>query len=292
MTQTVYADLLFLINFSMDYLCLYICTGIMRRKRKLSKMIIASAIGGLYSIISIFLPAAIFISLIIDALVSVLMCAIVFAQKERKLSSTLLCTFLFVGISMMTGGCMTAIFNLLNRLDLPLEGIEEDGISAYMFAILAAVAGFISIRSGDLISRHSTAKECKLTIRYNDRELSLVALSDSGNLVKDPISGKYVIIIDRQEMSKLTDLSIFDSYTAGIVPDTPAASGLRLIPINTAGGRGLLCAAIPQKLSVEFTTKKNKMFKNDLDALIAPTDIGRSAKGCAAIVPAELLKDL
>ena len=34
MPQDVYVDLLFLINFSMDYLCLYICTKILHRKIK------------------------------------------------------------------------------------------------------------------------------------------------------------------------------------------------------------------------------------------------------------------
>ena len=115
MPQDVYADLLFLINFSMDYLCLYICAKIMRRKMRLPRMLIASIIGGIYSVVSLFIPSQSIISLIIDALVCIVMCAIVFSEPSRRAASTLLCSFLYVGISMMTGGCMTAIFNLLNR---------------------------------------------------------------------------------------------------------------------------------------------------------------------------------
>ena len=177
MTQDVYVDLLFLINFSMDYLCLYICAKVLHRKANLPKMLISSAIGGIYSVVSIFLSHLPAIELIIDALVCLIMCAIVFADKGRRISSTLLCAFLFVGISMMTGGCMTAVFNLLNRLDLPLDRIDGDGISTYMFALLALIAGIISLRSGQLISRRANVKECRLNLTIGEKSLILTAVS-------------------------------------------------------------------------------------------------------------------
>ena len=141
MVTDVYADLLFLINFSMDYLCLYICARVLHRKMSLVKMIIAASIGGIYSVISLLLGLGGILSLTVDVAVCVAMCAIVFAEKTQRVSSTLLCSFLFVGISMMTGGAMTAIFNLLNRLELPIDSVGEDGISPYLFAILAIISG-------------------------------------------------------------------------------------------------------------------------------------------------------
>ncbi len=290
MPQDVYVDLLFLINFSMDYLCLYICAKIMRRKMRLPRMLIASIIGGCYSVASLFLPTQSIISLIIDALVCVIMCAIVFSEPSRGFSSTLLCSFLFVGISMMTGGCMTAIFNLLNRLDLPLSGIESDGISTYLFAILAAAAGIISLCSGELISHRSAIKECKLTVTLGKNSLTLQALSDSGNLVKDPLSGKNVVIIDRHELSRLIAPAVFDDFASGRDNESHGLKGLRVIPINTAGGRGLLTACIPDNLEAEIVTKKGKSQTLQLDALIAPSDIKKSTEGYSAIVPSEILK--
>lgn len=289
MQQEVYADLLFLINFSMDYLCLYICVRILRRKMRLGRMLLAASIGGVYSVAALFLTVAAPLSLLIDVGVSLIMCAIVFSDKGRKFSSTLLCLFLFIGISMMTGGCMTAIFNLLNRLNLPLGDIETDGISTYLFAALAAIAGLISLGSGELISRRSAVKECLLTVTIDGKTLTLRALSDSGNLVKDALSGKAVILIDRAELSKITDLKQFDDFSRGIEPDPLKIRGLRLIPINTASGRGMLVAALPDKLTAEITTKKGSS-SIELDALIAPSDIQNSAAGYSAIIPAEILK--
>ena len=159
MQQDVYVDLLFLINFSMDYLCLYICSRVIHRRIYLYKMLIASAIGGIYSVISLFIISTPVIALVIDCAVCLLMCAIVFSQKGVSAPSVLLYSFLYVGISMMMGGCMTAIFNLLNKLDLPLENITADGISTYLFAILAAAAGFISLTSGQVIAKRSNIRE-------------------------------------------------------------------------------------------------------------------------------------
>ena len=291
MKQEVYIDLLFLINFSMDYLCLYICGKVLRKRLKLLRLISAAALGGAYSVISLFFPFSPTVNLILDALFCLVICAIAFAEKGRRLSSTLLCGCLFVGISMMTGGAMTAIFNLLNRLDLPLDSIDGDGISTYLFAIIAAVAGIITLRSGEIISRRSDIKECKLTVTISGKTASFFALSDSGNLVKDPLSGKNVILIDRSALSELTDVSVFDDFLQGQQPpDSSGVKGLRIVPIKTAGGSSFLAAANPDSLAAEVVTKRGKALSCELDALIAPSDIGKSAEGCRAIVPSQILK--
>ncbi len=291
MVQDIYIDLLFLINFSMDYLCLYVCAKVLHKKQKLLRMIIAAAVGGIYSVISVFLIFSAPVNLISDALFCLVISAIAFAEKGRRISSTLICGFLFVGISMMTGGAMTAIFNLLNRLDLPLDTIDGDGISTFLFAIIAAIAGIISLRSGELISHRSSVKECELTVTLAGRSVTVKALSDSGNLVRDPLSGKSIVLIDRNTLAGITDISVFDNFLLGEMPSQGIhIRGMRIIPINTASGRSSLCAAIPDKLCAKLTTKKNKTVTKELDALIAPSDIGKSADGCQAIIPSEILK--
>ena len=86
MTTEVYADLLFLINFSMDYLCLYICAHVLHRKIALLKMLIASSLGGIYSIVSLFYNTNTLVSIIIDLCVCLIMCSVAFARKEHTLS--------------------------------------------------------------------------------------------------------------------------------------------------------------------------------------------------------------
>jgi hypothetical protein len=196
---------------------------------------------------------------------------------------------------MMTGGCMTAIFNLLNKLNIPLDGISGDSISTYLFAIVAAVAGIIALRSGQAISKHASVKECKLTVTICSQSITLNALADSGNLVRDPISGKQVVLIDRSALSSLTDVAVYDDYLNGKVNSASKTGvqsprGLRLIPISTAGGKSMLAASVPDSLTVSFTDHRGKLISCTPDVLIAPSDINNSANGYKAIVPADILK--
>ena len=291
MEQDVYVDLLFLINFSMDYICLYACAKVLKRRLNFPRLIAAAALGGIYSVISVFLPLGAVAGTAADALFCLVICALAFSEKGRRLSSTLLCGFLFVGISMMMGGVMTAIFNALNRLNLPLDSIDGDGISTYLFAIIAAVAGIITLRSGAIISKRADIKECTLIVTVSGITQEIYALSDSGNLVKDPLSGKSVVLIDRAIMARLADVEIFDGFLRGEpVSDTNPIRGLRIVPINTASGRSALCAMPPDRLVARIVTKKNKAAEIELDALISPADIGKSAEGYGAVVPASIIK--
>ena len=296
MTNDVYVDILFLINFSMDYICLYITVKILHRKTKLWRMLLASAIGGAYSVAALFIASPPIWELIADGIVCIAICFAAFAQKGQRSLRLLLYSFLFFGISMMMGGCMTAIFNALSKLQLPLDSIPADDLSTYLFAILAAIAGIISLKSGQLISHTSAVKKCKLEIEFCNCKFEFDGLCDSGNLVKDPISHLPVIFVDRKKLENSLDLSFIDEYKNGrLLPDSPCKN-LRLIIINTAAGRSAAVAAAPQSIIITpdgaGSSKRSSSAPVVIDALISPTDISKSLDGYDAIVPSEIIKDI
>lgn len=290
--MTVYLDLLFLINFSMDYICLYICARVLKRRLPALKMVLSAMLGGAFSCASLFLPSSTFIELLLDLFVCFVMCAIVFYEKGRKKSSLFLCSFLYIGISMMSGGCMTAIFNLLNSLDLPLDKIGEDGISVYLFAALAIAAAIISLKSGEIISHHSSIGECKLTIELDGKKCEFLALVDSGNLVKDPISNKNVIFVDCEKLAQIVNIKILEDFSRGISIGDKSYKSMRLIQINSAGGVKLVTAFLPDNITIEVISDKSQKRQTyySPDALIAPIDLGQNADGYDAIVPKAIMK--
>ncbi len=290
MIQDVYVDLLFLINFSMDYICLFICSRVLHRKMIVWRMLLASAAGGLYSVISLFLPFHSWLELICDASVAFLLCLIAYSGNKRGLPSLFLSSFLFVGISMMMGGCMSAIFNLLNKLNLPLDAIREDSISTYFFAILALSAGLISLKSGQIISRRSAITECRLHVRFCEKNFSFLSLIDSGNLVRDPISGRAVIFLDRGVVESSLPLGFIDDFLNGRPQKNIVCKELRLISLHTASGTSLAVAAKPEKLTAEIEDKRGKTICLELDALISFTHLGKGSRGYTAIVPNEIIK--
>ena len=186
---------------------------------------------------------------------------------------------------------MTAIFNLLNRLELPIDSIGEDGISPYLFAILAIISAIITLRGSDILSRKSTVMTCTLKVKIKQKEATFKALSDSGNLARDPLGGKPIIIVDRNIFSEIADLSFFDELASGKTPQNLPYRNTRIIPIKTAVASSLLVAISPDKLTVElYDSKKKQTLSAEIDALVAPSELGEVGEGCNAIIPAEILK--
>ncbi len=291
MVQDVYIDILFLINFSMDYICLYICSKVLHRRMSPTRMILASILGGAWSAVSLFLPLSSMWELICDCTVGLLMCVAVYAERGRGLISLLSSSLLFVGISMMMGGSMTAIFNFLNKLELPISALAPDSISTYLFAILAAAGGVISLKSGQVISQRSNIKECRLTVIFCGVELQFSGFSDSGNLVRDPLSGKAIIFVDRSVIEKKLSLGFLDRFLQGELDADAPCKELRLISLKTAAGASLSVAARPESICASFENKRGRTVSANIDALISPAYIGNGAQGHTAIVPAEILKE-
>ena len=76
MEQIIYGDILFLVNFSMDFLALYITAKLMKLKFKLSRGLISASLGSTYGVISVCIPIEIVASFIITAGVGLAMCFI------------------------------------------------------------------------------------------------------------------------------------------------------------------------------------------------------------------------
>lgn len=81
-------------------------------------------------------------------------------------------------------------------------------------------------------------------VSYADQTLMLTALRDTGNSLRDPITGKQVLIISAdaaQKLTGLTEAALCDPVgTMGKLP------GLRLIPYQTVGNTGFMLA-LPMK---------------------------------------------
>ena len=272
----VYGDLLFLVNFSMDYLCAYLTASLLRRRAVPWRLLSASLLGGIYAVAALFLPLSHRAALAADIAVCVVMCAILFWESGAPLRFFGVACALFVGVSMAMGGMMTALFNLLNRLELP-EGLmgEADDLSAWMFALVAGVSTLAGLRGSHLLRRSAARRYARVTVVLGGRQIELQALLDSGNLCRDPISGKAVIFIDPQAARILIG--------EGEARDPEIARRFRLIPMETVSGRRLHKAYLPDRVIL-----KDSSGAHTVEALISPAETLRGAGGYQAIVSAEM----
>lgn len=285
MKQTVYVDLFFMINFSMDFLCFFLTSQILSSKLRTARTVLAAVIGGIYANLSLFLGVSGLWAVVIDIGVCALMCFVSFGKN----GSLVVHTAVYMLVSMTLGGFMTAMFTLLNRANLPLTEVEADGISAWVLVILAAISAVLTLGGGRFFRRRSAKKYARICVYLDGKHKRLDAFCDSGNLLRDPLSGKICILVNMRSLSDLLPRYLSASARSEDAvelckDDKDMARRIRLIPAHTAVGKGMLVALRMDKISIVESKGER-----EVDALLALCDSERFGEGCEALLPSELL---
>lgn len=275
MGQTVYLDLFFVINFSMDFLCFYLAGALLGSKLSALRMIFGAVLGGLYADISLFLPVEGLWELILHIAACLVMCVVVYGRR-----SVIAHTCVYIATSAVIGGFMTALFELLNTLDLPISEMQGDGISAWTLLFLAAISAVITLLGGRFFRRKSSAKYTDVKLEFQGKTETLRGFCDSGNLLCDPISGRPCIVANKSSLSRLLSNDILNCSAEDAQKlSSKYASRIRLIPAKTATGTGMLIAL---RLDAIYLDTRQ------VDALLALSELGEN-DGCQALVPCQLL---
>ncbi len=284
MEQVVYVDLFFIINFSMDFLCFFLEIQLLGNKFSLGRVVCASIFGGIYACVALFLPLDGVWEIALDCAVCALMCLIAFSGVSRLFGNTLL----YIAISAVLGGFMTAMFLLLNRLDLPLGDISGDGMSAYVLALLALVSALGTYLWGKVFRRRTSVRRTSVYIEVDGKSVTLEALCDSGNLLCEPISGKPCIVADAAALAPCLPTDIMKMTRSGGLDaqalTRASAKRVRLIPTASATGESILVALRPDRICL--CEGENR---REIDALIALSSLGKNADGASALVPTAVL---
>lgn len=288
MQTEVWGDLLFLINFSMDFLCLYLAARLLHRRLRPLPSLGAATLGGIYSVAALFIEADRPISLLLDAAVCALMCAIAFARRGRGWRQLMPEIGTYLAVSVALGGMMTVLFELLNRFKLP-RGSGGDNISAWLFLLLAVISGLAAWRGTGFLRGLRSRSFAEVEISFCGCSLTLHGVTDSGNLLHDPISGRAVIITDTHATLPLLPPGVREAVLSGrlerLEEVAPSCAGrLRLIPGATVAGSRLLVALVPDKMVLH--TGHGEV---EVTAIFAPAELPRLPDGCRAIIPGELI---
>lgn len=263
----VFGDLLFLINFSMDFLCFYFSCLLLHRRLPTLRACAASVLGGIYSVVSLFITASQGAALALDVLVLVVMCLIVYCSKKMTVGRIFKAILLYFFVSALLGGLMTALFSLFNRLEIFMGNVQmEEGINVWIFSLLA-IFGSVFTMKGARIFRSSAKREVVLEIVTERGTSRLRTLVDSGNLAVEPISEKAVVFATAESCANVLDDEFYSALSNdGNIENLPlsVASKIRFVPGKTIGGETLL-PAIKFK-NIRLISKKNE---KDLDVYVA-----------------------
>lgn len=282
MRTDVYVDLYFLVNASMDLLCLATTAAILHRPMRRWRLLVGAALGGVWSLTVLLGGLDGALGVLLDLLAAILLCAVAFSERGGSAKRLLQSAGAFALLSALMGGLMTVLYRFLNRLELPFEALQGDDLSAWMLALLAAVAGIVTLHGGRLLRRSVAVRDVLLEITVEGRSTRLHALVDTGDLLTDPLSGRSVVLVDPAALTSVLPPGLAEALAH---PDRAApqyARRLRLIPTHTATGDAMLVAFAPDRLVV--ITKKERSTVNDL---IAPVPLGDTAHGFDALIARE-----
>ena len=288
MEHIVYIDLYFMINFAMDFLCFYLTTGLLSLRRSLLRTLLASTFGAFYACVTLIVGVRGVYSILLDLAVCVCMCAIAY-YRPREARAVAVDALVYSALSILLGGAMTALFYFFNRIGLDrLLGSEEDadGISVWIFALMAVAGAIATAFGGKLIRKRATRRSCRVSITVGGWSVTLDGICDSGNLLREPISALPCIIVDPECLDKLIckgdARAIINRRIEGLSEDI--CRRVRVIPMRTVGGESVGYGIRADKVSLELGRETRSV-----EAFILAASEPISADGARALVPSELL---
>ena len=176
--MTVYLDIIFCENILMNYIILFATLVIIKIKNKRQKirLIISSIIGSAYAIIVYLNILQIYSNIIAKAVLSVVM---------------------------VFGGCTFALIYFAKPENVQIRNGVFVGTYPIKVAIIAGVVAFTITEIVFKINKgkfNTSNTYFDVELYYEEKRFKIKALLDSGNMLKDPISGMPVIIVEKEKM--------------------------------------------------------------------------------------------
>lgn len=238
--MTVYADILFIVNFYIDAMLLSAVRRFLKLPLSRLRWLLSALLGGLFGFAAL-LPQARGVPLFLlgTAQAFLLVCA-AFAPKRPVL--LMKATFLLL----LFGAALSGLLGLLQSF-LPMRGmVLRNGavyfdLSPLLLVVLTCMAYGILCLFDRLFRKTEPDRLCAaVTITLKEKSVALTARVDTGLTLHEPFSGLPVLLCERSAVSPLLPESF----------GTDSSLPFRLVPYSSVGGSGLLPAFRPDSASV------------------------------------------
>lgn len=254
----IFADVLFVINFSMDFLALFLTGKILSMPVKGKRLAAASALGALCAVLRTVFPGSGDVVRVVWTLgtfsVGAAMCLVAY---NGRLIRTLP---VFLAANLALGGLMSVLGRFMRGAGFGYSGTG----GASLFAFPAVVAGVVCVIYGRLRPRSAALREADVSITIDGRTKTFHMLVDSGNLLTEPLSGRAVILVSPEKMADILPEPL-KGLTVNDIPslDSASARRVRLIPAKGIGNAELLIGLVPDRIIIDG---------REIDAIAATAD--------------------
>lgn len=270
--MTIYIDVVLIENLMMNFIILLATGLILKEKIKNMRLLLASLLGAIYSVVSYTSILEIYSSIILKIILSIVMIYIAFnPQNIKKMWKALL---LFYLTSFVFGGAAFALIYIIKPQDILMKNGLFLGTYPLKTIILGAIVAFIIIMTAFTVVKSKITKKdmfCEVEIDINGEKIETIAMIDTGNLLKEPITNTPVIVVEHTLLYDCIPKEILnhlDELLGGEFENIPKEikeeyiAKLKLIPFSSLGKQngmllGIKAEAIKIKNIDKEETKEN-----------------------------------
>lgn len=236
MEQTIYIDVLVGLNLFINYFMLKAAAKYLAAVIKKKRLIAASGLGALFSLVILLPETGFFISLLMRLGMSIAIVLTAFGWHGIR--SLIRCTAAFYIIGFAFAGLMLVLWYLVAPQGMLMRNsIVYFDISPLLLVVFTVIS-YILISIAHRFTGRQMPKElnCRIVIRNNGCCCICSAKVDTGNSLREPFSGDPVVVV-------------YEKAVSSVMPP-PENSNIRLVPFSVVSGNGLLRAFRPERLTV------------------------------------------
>ncbi len=269
--MVVYADILIILNVIVDYFLLSITAKILKNGASVFRLISASVLGGVSSLIIFLPPIYPLLQMVANLAISALIAFTAFGFcTYKKFLKNIFC---FFAVSFLYAGGMLAIFSIGNFGGMVINNsVVYINISPFFLILFSAMSYIvILVLRGIFKKKSAVAERCSINIFLEKRNIEVDAIVDTGNSIEDSFGTGEVIIIDGD---------IFEAVFSDLGQEK-LRSRYRVLPCTTVSGGDLLEGYRCDKAQITYNNKVIELarpivamskvaFGSDYSAIINP----------------------
>lgn len=270
--MTIYVDIIIVENLIMNFIILYATGLILKIKVSVLRLLLASFIGAIYVAMQYISNINLFSNIFIKIILSIIIIKIAFhPQNIKKMFKQLI---LFYLTTFTFGGVATYLIYVLKPQKIVIKNGMYVGTYVLKVIFIGAILGTIILFIAFKISKNKITKKdmvCKVAIKLNGKKIVLNTMVDTGNMLKAPITGEPVVVVEKNSLYDVIPKEILnntESILGGDFENIPEdikqeyMSKLKFIPFSSLGKQnGMLIGIKPQELKVINEDTEEK--KND-----------------------------
>ncbi len=257
--RAIYIDVLITVNVFIDFFLILCTKKSLNLNTSYKRMILGSLLGGIMSLLALA-PKLIFaVNLIADILGAAAIVFVTFDKCRFKLYVKRVLVYFSYSFSFC--GIMIFLHSLFKPKGMAVyNDVVYFNISPVLLIILTLICYYILKIIKRMTKGDCGGDVCNIEIDAEGKTISFCAKVDTGCNLKEPFSGNYVIVAEKEAIENF-------------IPDD---NKTRIIPFGSLGGSGIIKGFKPKSVKIDGIQTGNDVYigiceniiKGDVKALI------------------------